>query len=103
MTLDELLTNYLAARGVDLDRSTTDPRSAVLAQADYVRTEVNELHDAVADWYADGEVGHEAKRLRPVRHEIADVVLAATRLARLVGTTVEDCIDEKTEHDRGRG
>jgi hypothetical protein len=43
--------------------------------------------------------------LRHVRHEIADVVLAATTLAGMLpgDVTVEACIAEKTEADRGRG
>jgi hypothetical protein len=56
-------------------------------------------------------LGRRAGQLRPstscaeVRHEIADVVLAATTLAGMLpgDVTVEACIDEKTEADRGRG
>ncbi len=82
---------------------------ALCAQAAYVEGEARELHKAAdmlateldspepgdADWIED--------RRRAARHEVADVVLSAVTLANILGVTVEDCIDEKTEADRGRG
>jgi hypothetical protein len=98
-SLEALLTNYLALRQKELSYAALPPAERLKAQADYVRREAQELVDGVTDWIAGHPDG-----LRPVRLETGDVALAVTTFARyLDDVTVEDCIAEKTEADRGRG
>jgi NTP pyrophosphatase (non-canonical NTP hydrolase) len=89
--LATLQAGYLAARQHTVNQDTP------CGQAAYVLGEAAEL--AVACKRADALNGWPAF----VRHEIADVVLAVVTLANMLDLTVEDCIAEKTEHDRGRG
>lgn len=81
-TVEARLDRYLEARGIPLPKGTVK----------YVLGEAKELVEAhkIGDGWG-------------VELELADVVLACAVLARQLGTTVEDCIAAKTEHDRGRG
>lgn len=75
-------------------------------QARYVHGEALELVEAVddlADRMPSARRSGKTAALAHARHEIADVVLAAVTLASMLGVTVEQCIAEKTEADRGRG
>lgn len=98
-TLAELQQRYLEVRQHTLSIDGKPWTEAVLAQARYVVGEAKELDDAVNDLFAPANVDVG----QCIRHEIADVVLATVTLANLLGVTVEACIAEKTEHDRGRG
>jgi hypothetical protein len=97
--LAELQDRYLEVRRHTLSTAGLTGDLRLLAQAHYVRDEADELVDAVEDLFAPANVDV----MECVRHEIADVVLAAVTLANIVGVTVEACIVEKTEADRGRG
>lgn len=90
--------NYLAVRQHTLSTDGMEHEAAIEAQALYVLGEAAELH--VACKHSTDGWGGTAKHWR---HEIADVVLATVTLANILGVTVEDCIAEKTEADRGRG
>ena len=98
-TLAEKLANYLMVREHTLSTAHLSGATKIIAEAEYVHGEAKELLDAVNDLYAPANVDV----MECVRHEIADVVLATTCLAGYLGVTIEDCIAEKTEHDRGRG
>lgn len=102
--LETQLAHYLTDRGHTLSFAELSGPDRLRSQAEYVLGEARELRDAVSD----------ATRERPdmadsggwwlhARHELADVVLSAAVLARYLGTSVEACIAEKTEADRGRG
>jgi NTP pyrophosphatase (non-canonical NTP hydrolase) len=100
------LARYLEARQLTISTEHLTGVEQLLTGAKYVLGEAIELHDAVvalAEAHERGEVT--AEHLRNVRHEIADVTLADAVLAGMMpGTiTVEACIAEKTEADRGRG
>jgi NTP pyrophosphatase (non-canonical NTP hydrolase) len=100
------LARYLEARQLTLSTSQLPGIEQLLAGAAYVLGEADELHRAVlalSEAHDRGEVT--AEHLRNVRHEIADVTLADAVVAGMMpGTvTVEACIAEKTEADRGRG
>ena len=97
-TLAELHARYLAARQHTLSTDGMDRDAAIEAQALYVLGEASELHAACK--HGTGGWGGTARHWRC---EIADVVLATVSLANILGVTVEDCIAEKTEEDRGRG
>jgi NTP pyrophosphatase (non-canonical NTP hydrolase) len=104
-TLKELQRHYLEARGHTLSIAGMGHDDALRAQARYVRGEALELCDAAEDMLAldrDDDFGMDAAGDHLI-HEIADVVLAVVTLANLFGWSVEDCIDAKTEFDRGRG
>ena len=81
--LDALLDGYLAARGIPAPVITTGAKTLEEAQ---------ELVGAITS-------GDEIA----IRHEIADVVLAAAAVARHYGVSVEAAIAEKTAYDAGRG
>lgn len=84
MDLDERLTAYLRARGrLDLAGGVAHGRK--------VLEEAGELIEALA-------LG-DAKQIRA---ELADVVLAASLVARAHCVSLEECIRDKTEMDRGR-
>lgn len=110
-TLAELHACYLEVRQHTLSTANLDYLPKLRAQARYVRGEANELSDSVADYcdalllarYESVPEAFTVDELAHVRHEIADVTLATVTLANIVGVTVEACIAEKTEHDRGRG
>lgn len=100
--------NYLAVRQHTLSTAHLTGADQLMAEAEYVLGEARELDDAVAELCDDdwrhGEYGPARDGLlREVRHEIADVALAIATLAKFLDVTVEDCIAEKTEADRGRG
>lgn len=107
------LARYLEVRQHTLSTAHLTGLDQLVAEARYVRGEATELRDAVDDYvaarnFAQFEADPESfgvGELRDVRYEIADVVLAATCLAGMLpgDVTVEACIAEKTEHDRGRG
>lgn len=104
------LARYLETRQHTLSTAHLPYREKLLGEAEYVLGEAGELRDAMVDLFAglvieqaDGTVTVSDGRLRHVRHELADVVLAATVLAGFLDTTIEACIAEKTELDRGRG
>jgi NTP pyrophosphatase (non-canonical NTP hydrolase) len=100
------LARYLEARQLTLSTAQLPSVEQLRAGAAYVLGEAIELHDAVVALCEAEESGEvTAQHLRNVRHEIADVTLADTVLAGMMpGTvTVEACIAEKTEADRGRG
>jgi NTP pyrophosphatase (non-canonical NTP hydrolase) len=99
MTLAEQLENYLTVRQHTLSTAHLSGADQFIAEAEYILGEAQELLDAVNDLFMPATVDVMAC----VRHELADVVLAATCLAGMFGVTVEDCIAEKTEADRGRG
>lgn len=86
--LDALLSRYLDARGL-VNADVID----IEDQAKYVVAEALELYEAVLSGFPSAAV----------RLEIADVALAVALCARVAWTTVEECIAEKTEADRGRG
>lgn len=100
-TLAQRQARYLAVRQHTLSTDGMDYDEAIVAQAEYVLGEAAELFVAVkrqeVNTFTPGQTAWHT------RHEIADVVLATVTLANLLGVTVEDCIDEKTEADRGRG
>ena len=97
--LAELQANYLMARGHTPSTAGKPFMDALLGQAAYVQGEAKELEDACSDLFMPASVDV----VECIRHEIADVALATVTLANILGVTVEDCIAEKTEHDRGRG
>jgi len=100
------LGQYLEARQLTLSTSPLTSAEQLLAGAEYVLGEAVELRDAVVALVQAQEEGEAtAEHVRNVRHEIADVALADAVLAGMLpGTvTVEACIAEKTEADRGRG
>lgn len=108
--LAEALDTYLTTRQHTLSTAHLSGFDQLLAEADYVFGEARELRDAVRELALlhDGSLRTEPERAvlwTHVRHEIADVVLAATTLAGMLpgDVTVEACIAEKTEADRGRG
>ena len=84
---------YLTERGHTINQTT------LIGQAEYVLGEVQELCDAVGDL---AQYDGYAERWQ-VECELADVVLSAVTLANMLGVTIEYCIAEKTEADRGRG
>jgi NTP pyrophosphatase (non-canonical NTP hydrolase) len=102
---------YLATRQHTLSTADLTGADQWCAEASYVVGEADELHKAIdqlcaleegpAD-QADDDQWDAAQRA--VRHELADVVLAATALAGMLpgGVTIEACIAEKTEADRPR-
>lgn len=94
-TLEDRLVNYLTVRNHTLTTAHLSGKPQLVAEAKYVQGEANELVEAAEALPLGGYL--------KVRREIADVVLAATTMARYLGTTVEACIEEKTEADRGRG
>jgi NTP pyrophosphatase (non-canonical NTP hydrolase) len=107
MSLADMLANYLTVRQHTLSTAHLTGADQLRSEAEYVRGEARELVGEVAvlcDRLGRGGA-REATALKRVRHELADVVLAATALAGMLpgGATVEDCIAEKTEADRGRG
>lgn len=99
---------YLETRQHTLSTAHLPHLAKLRGEADYVRGEADELRDAVCHYVGlltnprGSNVGVEQAEAH-VRHELADTVLAATVLAGFLGTTVEACIAEKTELDRGRG
>lgn len=95
--LAALHARYLELRQHTLSTDGMDFDEAVEAQAAYVLGEAAEL--AVSCKGGTGGWGVS----RHTRCEIADVALSLVTLANLLGVTVEDCIAEKTEEDRGRG
>jgi hypothetical protein len=97
-TLAEMQSKYLAARGLTISTAGKPFMTAMAGQATYVLSEAKELYDAVSDLFATANVD----MAECIRHEIADVVLATVTLANIMCVTVEDCIAEKTEADRGR-
>lgn len=97
MTLAELHSRYVAERGHTLSTSHLEFGDAVVAQADYVSGEADELVTAARVWAVKG---YHAEALR---NEIADVILSTVTLAKILGVTAEDCIAEKTAKDKGRG
>ena len=103
--LEDQLATYLAVREKTLKFATYPTPEAITAQADYVCGEAEELTQAA--WTVrqiDNNPGTADEcTWRSVRLELADVVLACATLARYLDTTVEECIAEKTEADRGRG
>jgi NTP pyrophosphatase (non-canonical NTP hydrolase) len=109
--LEALRVRYFAERGHTPSTLQMNEAARAEGQAAYTLGEAHELLTA-AHWYASGLARAQfaplapaevEKRLRDVRLELADVVLAAATLASYLGTTVEDCIAEKTEADRNRG
>jgi NTP pyrophosphatase (non-canonical NTP hydrolase) len=95
---------YLAIRGHTLSTAHLTGAEQLVAEARYVLGEAGELRDAVAVyWHAALEAKVDEGHRSDVRAEIADVVLSATALAGFLGVSVEECIAEKTEADRGRG
>lgn len=107
-SLASLHTHYLAVRQHTLSTDGLPLPDQIRAEGEYVEGEARELREAAAYLAAEVDVPkHPADAIldahRHVRHEIADVVLAATTFAKILGVTVEQCIAEKTEADRGRG
>lgn len=84
MTLDDRLTNYLSAREVELPNGVVHARK--------VLEEAGELIEALA-------LGHH----KHIMAELADVIHATALVARGEGVSLEECMDYKTELDRGRG
>jgi hypothetical protein len=91
-------------------RSCDDCKGRTLAEMQARYLEVRQHRLSTAGLANDGLVVDTAgcpittsELLTATRHEIADVTLAAVTLANLLGVTVEACIAEKTEADRGRG
>jgi NTP pyrophosphatase (non-canonical NTP hydrolase) len=82
------LDTYLDARGLTMDDIAYTPRS--------VAAEAIELVEAAA------MSGPTPAIREAVAHEIADVALALAAYAARRGFVVEDCIRDKTEHDRNR-
>lgn len=82
-TINDKLDRYVAARGLVLKNPRPSGRK-VCEEAVELAIEI-----------ASGNV--QAARL-----ELADVVFAAARQASLLGTTLEECIEEKIIHDTGR-
>lgn len=101
--MDSLLTGYLAARGHALSTAALHGTDRFRSQAAYVLGEARELRDAVTDAAREQPTDMDGVWWQHARHELADVVLSAAVLARYLRTTVETCIAEKTEADRGRG
>lgn len=112
-TLADRQRRYLKVREHTLSTAAIVTLDRFVEQARYVLGEAGELRYAVRDYvlaldaaqFEDDPAAFAVDELQHVRHEIADVVLAATALAGMLpgGVTVERCIDEKTEADRGRG
>jgi NTP pyrophosphatase (non-canonical NTP hydrolase) len=110
--LEVLRQRYFAERGhTPSTERLFDLGRRVESQARYALGEAHELVTA-AHWYGNALLcapGAELapaeveNRLRAVRLEVADVVIATATLAAYLGTTVEACIAEKTEADRDRG
>lgn len=96
------LANYLKVREHTLSTAALMGDAQLLAEAVYVLGEARELHDAVEALTRSNMDGLSRCR-EHVRHEIADVALSNAALATMFNVTVEDCIAEKTEADRGRG
>lgn len=90
---------YLMLRRHALSTAGKPFRERVRAQADYITGEAIELSDAVMAYALSSTSASE----RAVLHELADVVLAAVTLANYLGVSVEQCIELKTQADRGRG
>jgi len=107
--LAEALDTYLTVRQHTLSTAHLTGVVQLQAEAAYVLGEARELQgaiDALALGMAAGvSDGALALIWEHVRHEIADVALAVTTLAGFLpgDVTVEGCIAEKTEADRGRG
>lgn len=111
-TLARRLQHYLDERQHVLSTAHLSGMEQLLAEADYVLGEAQELHTAVQALdraYAAGDEAQIEAAWGKVCHEIADVTLADTTLAELSrrhlrpGLTVEDCISRKTISDKGRG
>jgi NTP pyrophosphatase (non-canonical NTP hydrolase) len=88
--LAALHAHYLTERQHAI-RSTTPG-----TQARYVLGEAQELVDSMT-------TTGQPRYFTATCWEIADVVLAAVTLAKMLGVTVEGCIAAKTAADRGRG
>lgn len=101
-TLAELQQRYLEVRQHTPSTAGLPLDEKLIAQARYVLCETWELLDAVEGLAVVDRLAQAGARAG-VRHEIADVVISATVLAGYLGTSVEACIAEKTEADRGRG
>lgn len=100
--MEDRLAEYLNARGIAFPLAQMPLDEAVSTQSTYIHGEAEELLSAVGEWLdagADADNSH----VGAMRQELADVVLACAVLAEELGTTVEACIHEKTEADRGRG
>lgn len=110
-TLDQRLQHYLSEREHVLSTAHLSGMRQLLAEADYVVGEAKELRlaiEALADAYAARDAELIEAAWTKVYHEIADVTLADTTLAGFCanlrpGLTVENCIVQKTIHDKGRG
>lgn len=117
--LADLLAAYLEARQHTLSTAHLTGWDQLLAEASYVLGEALELRDAVMGalytWHLAGPE-RRVELMRAIGHEVADVALADTTFAEILGkpewavwmaslepVTVERCIAEKTEADRGRG
>ena len=113
VSLAERQARYFEVRGHMPSSAAVVTLDRFNVQARVVRGEVAELRNAVLDYVDDlNAAQHEpdpaaaaADALREVRHEIADVVIAVARLASMLpgDVTVEACIEEKIDADRGRG
>jgi hypothetical protein len=104
--LAALQAKYLAVREHTLSTAHLTGREQLEAEAEYVYGEARELRDAVLDWVARDEPWDAAGVFEThIRHELADHVLSAATLANMLpgDVTIEACIAEKTEADRGRG
>lgn len=104
--LTGLLHQYLTTRQHTLSTAHLTGMEQMVAEAEYVLKEATELRDAMLALAAADAQGEATEdHWRHVRHEVADVTLADTTFAWLMpgGVTVEACIEEKTEADRGRG
>lgn len=101
--LESQLALYLTARGHTLSFAALRGPDRLRSQAAYVLGEARELREPVTDAARERPAVLDGPWWEHARHELADVVLSATVLARYLGTTVEACIAEKTEADRGRG
>lgn len=99
--LAALAAGYLAARRHTLSTARLDAGARLIEQARYVRGEVDELREAL-EALVD-EPGPRESKLQHARHEVADVAISLAVLAGYLRTTVEACIAEKTNADRGRG
>lgn len=116
--LAEQLERYLTVRQHTLSTAHLCGFEKLIAEARYIVGEANELLDAVEGaarlWDTCSDSGR-GLLLLGIRKEIADVTLADTTLAGMLSgmvlpggwqvgsVTVEGCIAEKTEADRGRG
>jgi NTP pyrophosphatase (non-canonical NTP hydrolase) len=116
--LQNQLDRYLLERQHNLSTAHLTGFDLLETQAEYVLSEAQELLDAVRDartrWPEVVRRGR-VNLLEAIRAEIADVALADTAFAMLLEgcelpggweiglVTVEGCIREKIEADRGRG